>query len=1770
MGLNNATLSNGATYAAGEVGQAFSLDGFDDRAQVTDSVSLALAASLSIEGWVQVNAFPSGAHGEILFRGDGRGGLDPYSLSVEPNGTLNFLVTNQSNAGTSLAAPIALGQFIHVAGTLDDATGTMRLYENGVIAAQQVTTIRPFGPLDSNSNPGVGIGNMNPTGNGPFNGLIDELSVYNRALTSNEVLGIYQAGSDGKVLSPISVDFPSIVEGSTGTNTPLTFTIQRTGSLSGSLSVAYTTVDATATAGSDYVATSGSVTFADGEATKTIQVTVNGDNTPESPETFKLILTPEGQSSIEGLATIRNDDIGISVNNVSVTEGDTQVRSLGALVSPITSDDIYGIGGLAFGPDGNLYVGNASENEVWRYNAATGAFMGVFVASGSGGLAGLPDQSLIFRPDGKLYVASKDTSSVLRYDATTGAFLDTFVPPNSGGLQLVKGIAFGPDENLYLSSANTNQVLRYSGTTGAFLDVFVAAGSGGLSTPRALKFGPDGNLYVSSTGTNSVMCFDGTSGEFLSTFISSGSGGLIAPSEFMFFNGSVYVLSQNNSEVLRYDALTGAFIEAIPVYSDGLIDPTSMLLDFNNNLLVGTRGIIQRYGPASQAPFTVSLIAASDSPVTVDYSTADGTGAVGSDYVATSGVVTFAPGETTKTILVPTVDDTTLEPTETFAVNLSNAVGGIISDGQGVGTIVDDDGLAISISDALATEGGNTLTFLDHFVSPGSGGLSPANGSIFGPDGNLYIASGDTNSVLRYDGETGAFKDEFVTSGSGGLQKPLGLAFGPDGSLYVASFGTSEVLRYDGSDGAFLGTVVNGLSSPIGLTFGADGSLCIANYGTNEVLRYSTSGLSAFVTAGSGGLSQPRNAAFGPDGNLYVASQGTKQVLRYNGATGSFMDVFTTMPAVEAGVGPMWLEFGTDGDLYVTARDSTTSLNVSIVRFNAANGTFADRFPLGRDGWSFDLGPGNIVYDSNDARPGLVDRIGPSSLAGFTISLNEASVDPVTVDYSTADGSALAGSDYAATSGTVTFAPGETTKTILVQTVDNTAFELTEAFAVSLSNAVGATIVDSQGVGTIVDNDVENDPPSVTINQTASQPDPTGGGTVVFDVVFSEPVFGFDATKVDLTGSTAPGTVAAVAGTGSAYIVTVSGMTAGGAVVAAINPGVVTDLAGNPNLASTSTDNSVTYVNSGTVQFSAPAYSIDDAGAPTLTVTITRTGGAEGALDVDYAAADGTALAGINYSAASGTLHWAAGDSAGKTFTVDILDDGGPEADSAFTVNLSRVSLPGAIGTPAAATVNISEEAVLAFTGPTFKVDEGTTGFQVRVHRAFGNYGTVRVQYTVLAGTAAAGVDYTAPATGTLTWTEGGPADQFITFDFPNDLVSEGKETILLTLNTPGGNALLGAQSTTTVVIKPSDGMSIEADAKSPKATLTDGDGDLVTLTLGGKVGSLTYYRTDGGGGISEIDLTDTDPAKSVVTLAVKKPPGGTGNGRIRIGEVDGIDVTRPAGARLLSLAKADLVGEGVVGEGIRLNSFLGAIVIGDVQNGADITLGGAPPLKPLNAGTKITVRSLLGTGANPSDITFTDSKSRLAGLTAVSVGDGMISAASVGAITVKGQPQTKTTTAVPGDFNSDLVVNGTGVDPVKGKALASLKVAGAVTGAILRVNGNVGPVTVGSFVDSRLFARYAGDEVSGAFDPTATTIGPFVVRAKVDGFVRSFVFAASFKNVTLASAKTDNGDDPFGFVYKTSFVGLTLTTSTGKKFFNKNGSASQMIDDDLYVTKST
>jgi len=124
-------------------------------------------------------------------------------------------------------------------------------------------------------------------------------------------------------------------------------------------------------------------------------------------------------------------------------------------------------------------------------------------------------------------------------------------------------------------------------------------------------------------------------------------------------------------------------------------------------LAINDVSLVEGNAGTSTATFTVSLSAAAFSTVTVNYQTADGTAASSSDFVATSGTLTFTAGQTSQTFGVVVNGDTTVESNESFAVNLSAATGASISDSQGFGTIVDDDTGAFT--DPTVTAGETTI-----------------------------------------------------------------------------------------------------------------------------------------------------------------------------------------------------------------------------------------------------------------------------------------------------------------------------------------------------------------------------------------------------------------------------------------------------------------------------------------------------------------------------------------------------------------------------------------------------------------------------------------------------------------------------------------------------------------------------------------------------------------------------------------------------------------------------------------------------------------------------------------------------------------------------------------------------------------------------------------------------------------------------------------------------------------------------------------------------
>jgi len=187
---NNGTPHDGVTYVPAVVNDGFEIDGNAGGINVADADTLKLTKSITITAWVNTFGYPPGpSHdwGMIYFRGDDRSGYDPYWLAVGPDGNIRFVVENNANQGAEVIAPIPLNQWVFVKASIDDATGMMYLWLNGQLVSLNHTWIRAFHDLDPNSNPGIGIGNHggwpNTFHNFPFYGIIDELKVYNTAVT---------------------------------------------------------------------------------------------------------------------------------------------------------------------------------------------------------------------------------------------------------------------------------------------------------------------------------------------------------------------------------------------------------------------------------------------------------------------------------------------------------------------------------------------------------------------------------------------------------------------------------------------------------------------------------------------------------------------------------------------------------------------------------------------------------------------------------------------------------------------------------------------------------------------------------------------------------------------------------------------------------------------------------------------------------------------------------------------------------------------------------------------------------------------------------------------------------------------------------------------------------------------------------------------------------------------------------------------------------------------------------------------------------------------------------------------------------------------------------------------------------------------------------------------------------------------------------------------------------------------------------------------------
>jgi hypothetical protein len=425
--------------------------------------------------------------------------------------------------------------------------------------------------------------------------------------------------------------------------------------------------------------------------------------------------------------------------------------------------------------------------------------------------------------------------------------------------------------------------------------------------------------------------------------------------------------------------------------------------------------------------FTVSLSKPSSLVVTVNYATANGSAVSPGDYAATSGTLTFNPGVTSQTVTVIVNGDTAYETDEKFFLNLIGATNALAGDPQGVATILNDDAQpTLSINDMSVTEG-NSLTQNVNFVVT----LSAASGTPV----TVMYATADGTAVAPSD----------YTSKSGTLTFNPGV--------------TSQIVQIK-----VVGDTVNeaderynvNLSVPVGATISKNQG--IGTIVNNDALPAITIN-DVSVTEGDTGTV---NMTFQVALSVASATNVTVNFATADGTATAADDYFAqsltlTIPAGST-LGIISIQIKGD-----TKNEADEQFYVNLTA--PTNATITDA-----------QGLGTIV--NNDPAPTL--SINSVSVAEgntgtknetFTVTLSAVSGKTVTVNYATANGTAVTPSDYVTGSGTLTFAPGETTKTINVVVNGDTAIEANETFNVNLSVPVNATIATGLGVGTITNDD---------------------------------------------------------------------------------------------------------------------------------------------------------------------------------------------------------------------------------------------------------------------------------------------------------------------------------------------------------------------------------------------------------------------------------------------------------------------------------------------------------------------------------------------------------------------------------------------------------------------------------------------------------------------------------------------------------------------------
>ena len=1249
------------------------------------------------------------------------------------------------------------------------------------------------------------------------------------------------------------------------------------------VTVGYATKDGTALAGTDYTMTSGTLTF-DAETTvKTVEVRTTEDELDELDEVFTVELSgPSGAvlGDGTGVGTIGDDEAApeASIGDARVDEGGTaefEVTLSGASDRAVTVEYRTVAGTALAGTD---------------YTAATGTL--TFLAGSRREVIAVAtiEDELAESDEGFTVELRAPSGATLRGDTGTGTIVDDDTDTGTGDALPELSIADATAEegetvelSVTLSKASADVVtVEYrtvAGTALAGTDYTAAAGTltfeaGERRATIAVATiedelaesdegftvelrAPSGATLRHDTGTGTIVDDDTDAGTGdalpelsiadataeegetveLSVTLSKASAGAVtveyrtvagtalAGTDYTAASGTLTFEAGERRATIEVATIEDEVAELDETFTVELSGPSGAVLGDRTG--VGTIADDEaapevsigdaRVDEGGTAAFEVRLSVASAWAVTVGYATKDGTALAGTDYTMTSGTLTFDAGTTVKTVEVRTTEDELDELDEVFTVELSGPSGAVLGDGTGVGTIGDDEAAPeASIGDARVDEGGTaefevTLSGAsDRAVTVEYrtvAGTALAGTDYTAATGTLTFLAGSRREVIA----VATIEDELAESDEGFTVELRA----PSGATLRGDTGTGTIIDDDTDTG----------------TGDALPELSIADATAEEGETVELSVTLSKASAGAVTVEYRTVAGTALAGTDYTAATGTLTFL-----AGSRREVIAVATI--------------EDELAESDEGFTVEL----------------RAPSGAT-LRGDTGTGTIVDDDTDAGTG--DALPELSIADATaeegetvelsVTLSKASAGAVTVEYRTVAGTALAGTDYTAAAGTLTFEAGERRATIEVATIEDEVAELDETFTVELSGPSGGVLGDRTGVGTIADDEAA---PEVSIGDARVDE----GGTAAFEVRLSVA----SAWAVTVGYATKDGTALA----GADYTMTSGTLTFdAGTTVKTVEVRTTEDeldeldevftveLSG-PSGAVLGDGTGV-----GTIgdDEAAPEASIGDARVDeggTAEFEVTLSGASDRAVTVEYRTVAGTALAGTDYTAAAGTLTFLAG-SRREVIAVATIEDELAESDEGFTVELrapSGATLRGDTGTG-----TIVDDDTDAGTGDTLPelsiadatAEEGET-VELSVTLSKASAGAVTVEYRTVAGTALAGTDYTA-ATGTLTFLAGSRREVIAVATIEDEL-AESDEGFTVELRAPSGATLRGDTGTGTIIDDDTDAGTGDALPELSIADATAEEGETVELSVTlskASAGAVTVeYRTVAGTALAGTDYT--------------------------------------------------------------------------------------------------------------------------------------------------------------------------------------------------------------------------------------------------------------------------------------------------------------------------